>query len=142
LQAATELTDEFEDGVFFVALAAIADPALVAPTIARTLGLAEGSNQPPEELLEGYLRDRQTLLVLDNFEQILASATLLDALLSAASGLKVLATSRTPLGLYGEHEYPVPPLSLPAPGYLPSTERLARYEAVRLFVEPSDRISR
>ncbi len=135
LQAATELTDEFEDGVFFVALAAIADPALVAPTIARTLGLAEGSIQPPEEILEGYLRDRQTLLVLDNFEQILASAALLDALLSAASGLKVLATSRTPLGLYGEHEYPVPPLSLPAPGHLPSTERIARYEAIRLFVE-------
>jgi predicted ATPase len=135
LQAATELTDEFEDGVFFVALAAIADVALVAPTIARALGLAEGSNQPPEELLEGYLRDRQTLLVLDNFEHILASAALLDALLSAASGLKVLATSRTPLGLYGEHEYPVPPLSLPVPGSLPSPDRLARYEAVRLFVE-------
>src|SRR5215212_5872854 len=78
LQAAAELTDEFEDGVFFVALAAIADPTLVAPAIARTLGLTESGNQPPEELLKGYLRDRQTLLVLDNFEQVLESASLLD----------------------------------------------------------------
>ncbi|HEX2739398.1 MAG TPA: tetratricopeptide repeat protein [Rubrobacter sp.] len=135
LQAAAELTDEFEDGVFFVALAAVANPTLVAPTITRTLGLTESSNQPPEEILKGYLRDRQTLLVLDNLEQILASAALLDALLSSASGLKVLVTSRTPLRLYGEHEFPVPPLSLPDPGSLPPFERLTQYEAIRLFVE-------
>ena len=135
LQAAAELTDEFEDGVFFVALAAVANPTLVAPTITRTLGLTESSNQPPEEILKGYLRDRQTLLVLDNLEQILASAALLDALLSSASGLKILVTSRTPLRLYGEHEFPVPPLSLPDPGALPPFERLTQYEAIRLFVE-------
>ena len=74
--------------MFFVALAAIADPALVAPTIARTLGLTGGANQSPEDLLKGYLRNRQTLLVLDNFEQVLESAPLLDELLSAAPGLK------------------------------------------------------
>ncbi|HJQ30424.1 MAG TPA: tetratricopeptide repeat protein [Rubrobacter sp.] len=135
LQAAAELTDEFEDGVFFVALAAIADPALVAPTIVRTLGLTESGNQPPEDLLESYLGDRQTLLVLDNFEQVLESAQLLDALLSAASGLKILATSRTPLRLYGEHEFPVPPLSLPDTESLPPVESLTQYEAVRLFVD-------
>jgi class 3 adenylate cyclase len=84
LQVAAELTDEFEDGVFFVALAAITDPALVPPTIARTLGLTESGNQPPGELLKGYLHDRQTLLLLDNFEQVLESASLLDGLLSAA----------------------------------------------------------
>src|SRR5919107_3847658 len=135
LQAATELTDEFEDGVFFVALSAVADPTLVAPAITRTLGLTESGNQPAEELLEGYLRDRQVLLVMDNFEQVLESASLLDALLSAAPGLKILATSRTHLGLYGEHEYPVGPLSLPDTGSLPPLESLSRYEAVRLFVE-------
>ena len=135
LQAAAELTDEFEDGVFFVALAAIGDPALVAPTITRTLGLTESSNQAPEEMLKDYLRDRQTLLVLDNFEQLLASAALLDALLSAASDLKLLVTSRTPLRLYGEHEFPVPPLSLPDPGSPLSFERLTGYEAITLFVE-------
>jgi predicted ATPase/class 3 adenylate cyclase len=135
LQAAAELTDEFEDGVFFVALAAIADPALVAPTVARTLGLTESGNQPPEELLKGYLRERQMLLMLDNFEQVLESALLLDELLSTASGLKVLATSRTPLRLYGEHEFPVPPLSLPDPESVSPVELLIRYEAVKLFVD-------
>src|ERR671911_12211 len=135
LQAAAELTDEFEDGVFFVALAAIADPTLVAPAIMRTLGLTESGNRPAEELLEGYLRDKQVLLVLDNFEQVLESAPLLDALILAAPGLKVLATSRTPLRLYGEHEFPVPPLSLPDTASVPPLESLTRYEAVRLFVD-------
>jgi predicted ATPase/class 3 adenylate cyclase len=135
LQAAAELADEFEDGVFFVALAAIADPALVAPTIARTLGLTESANQSPEDLLKGYLRNRQTLLVLDNFEQVLESAPLLDELLSSAPSLTILATSRTPLRLYGEHEFPVPPLSLPDPGSLPPVEHLTQYGAIRLFVE-------
>src|SRR5215204_2591358 len=135
LQAAAELTDELEDGVFFVALAPIAAPALVAPTIARTLGLTESGNQPPEELLKGYLRDRQTLLVLDNFEQVLESASLLDEVLSAAPDLKLLITSRTPLRLYGEHEFPVEPLSVPDPKSLPPVESLNQYEAVRLFVE-------
>jgi predicted ATPase/class 3 adenylate cyclase len=135
LQAAAELTDEFVDGVFFVALAAISDPVLVAPMIARTLGLTESGNQPPEDLLKGYLRHRQVLLLLDNFEQVLGAGSLLDTLLSAAPGLKVLATSRTPLRLYGEHEFPVPPLSLPDPESLPPVELLTRYEAVRLFVE-------
>jgi predicted ATPase/class 3 adenylate cyclase len=135
LQAAAELADEFEDGVFFVALAAIADPALVASTIVRTLGLAENGDQPSEEILKGYLRDRKALLVLDNFEQILESATLLGALLSAASDLKILATSRIPLKLYGEHEFLVPPLSLPELGSLPPLELLTQYDAVSLFVE-------
>jgi predicted ATPase/class 3 adenylate cyclase len=135
LQAAAELVDECEHGVFFVALAAIVDPEMVASTITRTLGLTESGNQPPEELLKGYLRNRQILLVLDNLEQVLESAALLDGLLSAASDLKVLTTSRTPLRLYGEHEFPVPPLSLPDPGFLPPVDRLTHYEAVRLFVD-------
>src|SRR5918994_1483381 len=109
LQAAAELVDDFEDGVFFVPLAAITDPALVASTIARVLGLSEGGAQPPEKLLEGYLRERRTLLFLDNLEQVIESASLVDELLSGAADLKVLATSRIPLGLYGEHEFPVAP---------------------------------
>jgi predicted ATPase/class 3 adenylate cyclase/Tfp pilus assembly protein PilF len=135
LQVAAELVDDFEDGVFFVPIAAITDPTLVAPTIARVLGLSEGGAQPPEELLEGYLRDRQTLLLLDNLEQVLERVPLLDRLLSTATGLKILATSRTPLGLYGEYEFPIPPLSLPDPVSLPPLENLTEYEAVRLFVE-------
>jgi len=135
LQVAAALVGDFEDGVFFVPLATITDPALVAPTIARVLGLSEGSAQPPEELLEGYLRDRQTLLLLDNLEQVLESTPVLNELLSSAADLKILATSRIPLGLYGEQEVPVPPLSLPDPRSLPPLEALIDYEAVRLFVE-------
>jgi predicted ATPase/class 3 adenylate cyclase len=135
LQVAAELVDDFEDGVFFVPIAAITDPTLVAPTIARVLGLSEGGAQPPEELLEGYLRGRQTLLLLDNLEQVLEAAPVVDRLLSTAANLKILATSRIPLGLYGEYEFPVPPLSLPDPESLPPLEHLPEYEAVRLFVE-------
>src|SRR5215213_4281622 len=135
LQVAAELVDDFEDGVFFVPIAAITDPTLVAPTIARALGLSEGGARPAEELLEGYLRDRRTLLLLDNLEQVLEAAPVVDRLLSTAAGLKILATSRTPLGLYGEYEFPIPPLSLPDPESLPPLENLTSYEAVRLFLE-------
>jgi class 3 adenylate cyclase len=135
LQAAVELLEEFEGGVFLVALAAIADPALVGSTIARALGLTETGDQPPEEILKSYVRERQLLLLLDNFEQVLEAAPLLDVLLGAAPRLKVLATSRAPLRLYGEHEFPVPPLLLPDTVHLPETETLAQYEAVRLFIE-------
>jgi predicted ATPase/class 3 adenylate cyclase len=135
LQVAAELADDFEDGVFFVPIAAITDPTLVAPTIARVLGLSEGGAQPLEELLEGYLRDRQTLLLLDNLEQVLEAAPIVERLLSNAPNLKILATSRIPLGLYGEYEFPVPPLSLPDPDSLPPLEYLTEYEAIRLFVD-------
>ena len=136
LQVAAELVDDFEDGVYFVPIAAITDPTLVGPTIARVLGLSEGGGaQPPEELLEGYLRDRQTLLLLDNLEQVLEAAPVLEGLLSTAFGLKILATSRIPLRLYGEYEFPVPPLSLPDPASLPPLEHLTDYEAISLFVE-------
>src|ERR671912_238861 len=135
LQVAAELVDDFEDGVFFVPIAAITDPTLVAPTIARILGLSEGEAQPPEELLEGYLRDRQTLLLLDNLEQVIEAAPVVEKLLSSAANLKILATSRIPLGLYGEYEFPVPPLSLPDPDSLPPLEHFTEYEAIRLFVE-------
>jgi len=135
VQVAAELVDDFPDGVFFVPLAAIKDPSLVDPTIARVLGLSEDGAQPPEELLEGYLRERQMLLFLDNLEQVIESASVVDRLLSSAADLKILATSRIPLGLYGEHEFPVPPLSLPVPDSLPPVENLTEYEAIRLFVE-------
>jgi predicted ATPase/class 3 adenylate cyclase len=135
LQAAAELLEEYEDGIFFVSLADVTDPDLLASTIAEALGVTEGGDQPPEELLKGYLRDREILLVLDNFEQVLEAAPLLDELLSTALHLKVLATSRAALRLYGEHEFPVPPLSLPDPKRPLPPESLTQYEAVRLFVE-------
>jgi predicted ATPase len=134
LQAAAELMDEFESGTFFVPLAPIIDPTLVAPTIARTLDLESG-DQTPEELLRDYLRDKQTLLLLDNFEQVLGAAPLVTELLSISPNLKALTTSRIPLRLYGEYEFPVPPLEVPDPRRTQSLKEVTQYEAVRLFIE-------
>src|SRR5829696_5669449 len=135
LQVGAELLDEFEDGVFFVALAPLTDTALVASAIASPLGVVETGERPLKEGLETYLRDKEVLLLLDNFEQVLDAAPLLGELLSECPKLKGLATSRSVLRVYGEHEYPVPPLELPSPGRLPAIDRLSQYEAVRLFIE-------
>jgi hypothetical protein len=135
LQAAADLLEEFEDGVFFVTLATLTDPTLVAPTLTQTLGVAESREKHPEDALREFLRDRELLLLMDNFEQVLEATLLLEELLAAAPRLKILATSRAALRLYGEHEFPVPSLELPDPAYPPPPERLTQYEAVRLFVE-------
>src|SRR6185436_20007479 len=100
-------------GAFFVDLAPISDPDLVAATIAQTLGVLDAGNQPIPERLKSALRTKDLLLLLDNFEQVLDAAPLVAELLAAAAGLKVLITSRVVLHLSGEHEYAVPPLALP-----------------------------
>ena len=135
LQVAAELLDEFDSGVFFVALAPISDPELVTSAIASPLGVVETGERPLKEGLETYLRDKELLLLLDNFEQVLDAAPLVGDLLSACPKLKVLATSRSVLRVYGEQEYPVPSLKLPRQGRLPPIDRLSQYEAVRLFIE-------
>jgi predicted ATPase/class 3 adenylate cyclase len=143
LQVAAELIDHpsagseqgFADGVFFVPLAPISDPALVPATIAQVLEIREIGRRPVLDTLNEYLRDRQMLLVLDNFEQLLSAATVVGELLAASRGLKILVTSRAPLELRGEHELPVPPLALPDPTRLPSIEALSQYAAVALFIE-------
>jgi predicted ATPase/class 3 adenylate cyclase len=135
LQAAAEALEEFADGAFFVPLATIGDPVLVVSAVAASLGVVESGEQHLEDSLKAYLREKQLLLLLDNFEQVLKVAPQVGELLSACPALKVLATSRIPLRLYGEREFPVPPLALPDPGRLPPPERLTQYEAVRLFVE-------
>jgi predicted ATPase/class 3 adenylate cyclase len=135
LQAGADLLEEFEDGVFFVALATITDPELVPSTIAGPLGVKESAGQPLIETLKNYLQEKQMLLVLDNFEQVLQGASAVGEFVAACPKLKVLTTSRVPLRLYGEQEYPVPPLALPDPRVLPPLNVLTQYEAVRLFVE-------
>jgi predicted ATPase/class 3 adenylate cyclase len=112
LQLAAEVSEAFPSGVFFVSLAPVQDWELVAPTIARTLGLREQPGETVLETLDGYLGDKELLLVLDNFEQVLAAAPSVAGLTAASPGLKLLVTSRTPLRLSGERTYPVPPLEL------------------------------
>lgn len=133
LQVAGEAAGDFPDGVRFVALAPLADPALVAPAIAGALGVREAAGQPPAERLKARLRDKQLLLLLDNCEHLLPAAPLVADLLAAAPGLRVLATSRAPLRLSGEREFAAPPLALPDAERPPPPEELREYAAVRLF---------
>jgi predicted ATPase/class 3 adenylate cyclase len=114
LQAAAELLDAFPDGASFAPLASLADPALVPSAVAQALGVPEQGGRPVVEVLRDYLAEKQFLLILDNCEHLLtAVADLVADVLAACSGLTVLATSRAPLRLRAEHEYPVPPLALP-----------------------------
>jgi len=135
LQAAADMVDDFEDGVFFIPLAALSDPGLVLQAIAQAFALREAKDRPLKEQLQFHLRDKQVLLVLDNFEQVIDAAPVVSDLLTAAPRLKVLVTSREVLRLYGESNYPVPPLSVPDPQRLPPLERLTQYEAVALFID-------
>jgi predicted ATPase/class 3 adenylate cyclase len=135
LQAAADLLEDFPDGTYFVPLATLTEVELFLSAIAETLGVRETGEQSLGETLKDYLSERRLLLLLDNFEQVLAAAPAVTELLAVAPGLKVLATSRAPLGLYGEHEYPVPPLTLPDLRHPPPLERLTQYEAVGLFLE-------
>lgn len=134
LEIAAQLAERFRDGVFFVDLAALSDSALVAPAIARKLGLVEGGTEPPLENLKDFVRGRQTLLVLDTFEHVLDAALVVSELLEAGPELKVLATSRATLHLYGEHEYELPPLELPNLDDLPTVDELEDVESVALFI--------
>ena len=150
LQVAADLLDDFTDGVFFVDLSPITDPALIVSRVAQTLEVREQRVQPLLDTLKDALREKQTLLLLDNFEQVVEGAPLVADLLVAAVKVRVLATSREALRLRGEHEYPVMPLPAPrsgasslmddSGGYSPSgfmitPASLSHYPAAALFIE-------
>ncbi|MCC6175711.1 MAG: adenylate/guanylate cyclase domain-containing protein [Chloroflexi bacterium] len=135
LQVAASSIERYEDGVLLVELAPISDPALVASTIAQILGVAVTAERRVVDVLVERLRDRRLLLVLDNFEQVLAAAMDVDELVRSCPSLSVLVTSRAPLQLRGEHEFPIPPLALPRLGRPLTPESLSQYEAVALFIE-------
>ena len=149
LQLAANVAEGFPDGVWFVALEPVRDPALIAPTILTTLGLVESGGRTARDIVFEWLADRRALLVLDNFEQVIDGAPVVADLLRAAAQVSVVVTSRAPLRVSGEQEYPVP--GLPAPVdvlalsdleklNLPATARhldaadVSQYEAVRLFI--------
>jgi predicted ATPase/transcriptional regulator with XRE-family HTH domain len=134
IQAATTLRQDFADGVAYVALAALRDPELVLATIARALVVREQPGRPLIVTLQAMLHHRQALLALDNFEHVLAAAAPLAELLMACPDLKLLVTSRERLNLYGEYEFPLSPLPVPAArdGAL---QTIAEVESIQLFCQ-------
>lgn len=126
---------DFNDGVFFIEMAAVTDPALVASTIAQPLGVKEAGSRPLTDVLKEHLSGKQILLVLDNFEQIAMAAPQISELLTATTLLKILVTSRSILHLTVETEFAVPPLATPGTQAKRSFEELSGMEAIRLFVE-------
>jgi predicted ATPase/DNA-binding XRE family transcriptional regulator len=135
LEAARHTRKHFPDDVVFIALAPLNDAGLVLPTVAHSMGLRETAGQTPHEALREHLQDKRMLLVLDNFEHVLQAAPVIANLLEFCPDLMVLVTSRAPLRVGGEQEYPVPPLELPFSTRDPGVEEVLDSPSGRLFVE-------
>ena len=137
-QVASGLVEHFPGGTHFVPLSALSDPDLVASVIAQALGIREAGGQSPLEILKRNLQDSlraPVLLLLDNFEHLVQAVPTVAEILAAGPNLKILVTSRAALHLYGEHEFPLPPLLLPDSRSMPSVEVLSQCPAVALFVQ-------
>jgi predicted ATPase len=132
---AADVAPDYPDGVYFVPLAPVRDPGLVPSTIAQGIGLQDARDLPLMEHLVSHLHDRQVLIVLDNFEHLLAGAPVVTRLLRETSAVRILVSSRSPLRVSGEQECPVPPLAVPDPSARPTPESLAACESARLFAE-------
>jgi predicted ATPase len=137
LHVAGEISGQFPGGVCFVALSAVGEPGLIASAIAQAVGVSETGNQSPQESLEEYVSglEQPMLLLLDNFERLVSAAPVLAQLLTLGPKLKAVVTSQAPLHIYGEHEFPVPPLALPDLKSIPPLEVLSGLPSVALFVE-------
>jgi predicted ATPase/class 3 adenylate cyclase len=135
LQVAAETLEYFDDGVYFIPLEAVSDPNLVGQTVVSTLGVDMDCYQDPLEALKDHLRPQRTLLLMDNFEHLLDAARITGELLSTAPNLKIMATSREPLHVYGEREYLVPVLETPTGDEKQNLESILQSEAISLFVD-------
>ena len=135
VQAARDAAELFPDGAVFVTLAPLGNAGFVVPIVAQSLGLREADGQTPHETLHAFLREKRLLLVLDNFEHVLEAAPEVAGLIETCPKLSVMVTSRAPLRVRGEQEYPVPPLGLPASTIAPSVEELVGSASGRLFAE-------
>ncbi|MEV0111166.1 protein kinase [Nocardia sp. NPDC050799] len=136
LKAAAQVQSDFADGVWLIDLAPLSDAGLLVETVAATVGVRDASTRPLLETLIQYLGSRETLLVLDNAEQIVeAVAELTEALLASCPGLRTIITSREPLKILGEAVQPVMPLTVPDPDHQPSLKGLPRFDAVTLFAQ-------
>ncbi|MBV9888611.1 MAG: protein kinase, partial [Acidobacteria bacterium] len=138
VEVVSGLTNLFPGGIHFVSLSPLTDPDSIPSAIVQALGIREIGQQSAFDILKKYLQEyarNPTLLVLDNFEHLLPAASLVSQLLTFNASLKILVTSRAPLHVYGEHDFPVPPLALPDPKAVPSLESLAKFSSVALFLQ-------
>ena len=135
LHVAAEWSDLFADGIAFVDLAPLHDPALVMAAIVQSLGIHEVGSEPVFARLKDELQGKQMGLLLDNFEQVVSAAVQVADLLAACQHLKVVVTSRVALHVRAEHEFFVPSLSLPDPNQVPDLATLSHYESVALFLQ-------
>jgi predicted ATPase len=137
VQLASGLVEHFSAGIHFVALSLLNDPGLIAAVIVQTLAFRQVGGQSPLEVLKENLRNTPApmLLLLDNFEHLIQAAPIVAELLAVAPSLKILVTSRAALHVYGEHEFPVPPLALPDSRSVLRVETLSRCSAIELFTE-------
>ena len=132
---AAAVADDYPDGVYFVPLAPVRDPGLVPSTIAQSIGLQDARDRPLMDHLVSQLRERQMLIVLDNFEHLLAGTPVVTRLLQETSAVRILVSSRSSLRVSGEQECPVPPLAVPQEEAHPTAASLAACESVCLFAE-------
>jgi predicted ATPase/serine/threonine protein kinase len=138
VHVASSLVEFFPGGIHFVPLSPVIDPGLIASVIVQTLGIREAGGQPPLEVLKQNLQDSSRapiLLLLDNFEHLIHAAPTVAELLTMGPNLKIMVTSRAALHVYGEHEFPVPPLAMPDSLAVPPVDVLSQYPAVALFVQ-------
>jgi predicted ATPase/DNA-binding XRE family transcriptional regulator len=135
IEVAVQVREQFVDGVCFVALAVLHDPAAVLPTIAATLGIEDSEGVSLEQQVKTVLRNKCLLLVLDNFEHVVGAASFLEELLASCPQVKVLVTSRHMLQLQAEHAFAVPPLALPGAGHPFAAEQLTQFAAIALFLQ-------
>jgi predicted ATPase/transcriptional regulator with XRE-family HTH domain len=141
IEIAAQLAQHFKDGVCFVGLASVTDPALVPTTIAGAFGLRESGGREAIEALKEYLLDKQLLLFLDNFEQVVEAAPYVVELLTTCPSIKLVLTSREALNVRGEKRFPVPPLALPDLTRTPRAEELLECPSVAFFVERAQEVA-
>jgi predicted ATPase/DNA-binding winged helix-turn-helix (wHTH) protein len=138
VELASGLIEWFPGGIYFVPLSPLSDPSLIASVIVQTLGIRKAGGRSPLEILKKSFQDSlraPMLFLMDNFEHLVQAAPMVAELLAMGPNLKILVTSRSALHVYGEHEFPVPPLALPDSRSMPSVEVLSQYPAVALFIQ-------
>jgi predicted ATPase len=135
IELANRLISSFPNGVFFVPLESIQEPDLVPVVIAEIIGVPEALRTHLIDCIRDFLKEKKTLLLLDNFEHVVASAPVVTELLATCPNIRVLVTSRVPLRVSGEYEFSVPPLALPDPTLIPHLDELSQYSAIQLFMQ-------